>query len=309
MYSIRPLKAWMSFSQACAMFQVYLHTRPHLEATRTTKRLEQRLYWSCLKSECEMREQVDLPPSGLAKVNHPDVFPSPPGGTPEPEERARTNQTLSPRYQVDHEKSWYYYLSEIAFRQLRNRISTVLYSGSPFSWQPASLPRLNRLAEELDNQVQKWAEHVPGFTDMHEATTDELTHILVARYIDLQELICRPFLYLVLHSEQPHQCSPTTLAYAERCLKLEIKMIRHICNKHRHHGAWYTGRQCFRSSLILLAAVQSGHIPIPEDWEATLHLPLNLLSYYQAEAPDLGVARRMLISLRDSLTSFQSPLE
>lgn len=310
MYSMRPLKAWMSFSQACAMFQVYLRTESYRQATRTARRLEQRLYWSCLKSECEMREQIDLPPSGLAKVNYPDVFPSPPGGTPEPETRGAADQSVSPRLQVDHEKSWYYYLSEIAFRQLRNRITTVLYSGSPFSWQPSSLPKLYRLAEELDSEVQKWAEHIPGFANsMREPTTDELTHVLIARYLDLQELICRPFLYLVLHSEYSQQSSLTTLAYAERGLDLQTKIIRQISIKHRHHGAWYAARQCFTASLMLLATVQSGRVPVPDDWEATLQLGLNCLSYYQAEAPDLGVAHRVLVNFRSSLTSVPTIFE
>ena len=68
MYSLRPLKAWTSFHQACLLFQTYLHSPRRQEADRATRRLEQRLYWSCLKSECEMRDEVDtLPPSGLGK--------------------------------------------------------------------------------------------------------------------------------------------------------------------------------------------------------------------------------------------------
>ena len=304
MYSLRPLKAWMSFNQSCAIFQTYLHTRSPQQAARATKRLEQRLYWSCLKSECEMRDEVDLPPSGLAKVNHPDVFPSPPGGTPEPE--AGGNAIHSPDMQrpvdVELQKTWYYYLSEIAGRRLKNRISTVLHGGSPFSWQLPFLPRLCRLAEELDSQVQRWAEHVPGFTEnINEETTDELTFMLMARYLELQELICRPFLYLVIHSEPSQEHSPITLAYAQRDVDLQINFLRKTSVKHRHHGSWYAGRQRLTQSLMLLAAVRSKRISIPEEWADALRIALNFLGYWEAEAPDLGVARRILSSLYESV--------
>jgi hypothetical protein len=297
---MRPLKAWMSFNQACTIFQTYLHTRARQEATRGTRRLEQRLYWSCLKSECEMRDEVDLPPSGLAKANHPDVFPSPPGGTPEPEASGEASHSPSAHRQADVEKSWYYYLSEIASRRLKNRILTVLHSGSPFSWQLAPLSKLYRLAEELDSQVQRWAEHIPGFVEtLHEDTTDELTFMLMARYLDMQELICRPFLYLIVHSEQSHQHNPITLAYAERGLNLVFRLLRQFSTKHRHHGSWYGGREQFTLSLVLLAAVRSRQVSVSEDWEVTLQFALNYLSYWQSEAPYLGVARQILTNVRD----------
>ena len=312
MYSMRPLKAWMSFSQACAIFQTYLHTRSHEETARATKRLEQSLYWSCLKSECEMRDEVDLAPSGLAKVNHPDVFPSPPGSIPEPESGGTFNKSpsLQPHVDVELQKSWYYYLSEIASRRLKNRISTILHGGSPLSWQLSSIPRLHRLAEELDSQVQRWAEHVPGFlSTMDENTTDELTSVLMARYLDLQELICRPFLYLIIHSEPHHQHSPTTLAYAERGLDLQIKLLRQFSVKHRHHGSWYCGRQRFTHSLMLIAAVRSRQISVPADWADYVQLAQNYLRYFEGEAPDLGAAREILVTLRECFASPQEGLE
>ena len=305
MYSMRPLRAWMSFNQACAIFQTYLHTRCRQEANRDTKRLEQRLYWSCLKSECEMRDEIDLPPSGLAKVNHPDVFPSPPGGTPDPDgsDDAIHSESRRLHRQPDVEKIWYYYLSEIASRRLKNRISTVLHSGSPLSWQLSSLPKLYRLAEELERQVQRWAEHMPAcLEDMNEDTTDELTYMLMARFLDMQELICRPFLYLVIHSEHSSQHSSTTLAYAQRGLDLVFRLLRRLTIKHRHHGSWYGARQQFTHSLLLLAAVRSQQISIPDGWESTLELVLNCLSYWQSEAPDLGVARQILLSVQDYAT-------
>lgn len=49
MYTLRPLDAWHSFHSACSAMQLYLQKRaPGNDEIRD---LEQRVYWSCLKSE------------------------------------------------------------------------------------------------------------------------------------------------------------------------------------------------------------------------------------------------------------------
>ena len=50
MYSLRPLKAWKSFNSACITLQIYLRGRSQ-QIESTSRSLERRLYWSCLKSE------------------------------------------------------------------------------------------------------------------------------------------------------------------------------------------------------------------------------------------------------------------
>ena len=186
MYSLRPLRAWLSFNHACTTFQTCLHNRSRRVIGRSAKRREQRLYWSCLKSECEMREEFDLPPTSLAKVDYPDVFPSPPGGTPEPEEAspAMVLESSDP----DFQRSWYYYLSEIASRRIGNRIIHALHGMQPHEWTLVSLRRLQRIAEELDKQVLQWSENIPkSFAIGDESSSDELTFMLRARLIDFQE--------------------------------------------------------------------------------------------------------------------------
>lgn len=58
MYTMRPVQAWQSFTEASSLYTLYLKSRA---ATVTTEehspqshlrcQLEQRLYWSCIKSE------------------------------------------------------------------------------------------------------------------------------------------------------------------------------------------------------------------------------------------------------------------
>jgi hypothetical protein len=51
MYTLRPLVAWHSFHAACSSMQLYFKSRdPQLESNET-RNLEQRLHWSCFKSE------------------------------------------------------------------------------------------------------------------------------------------------------------------------------------------------------------------------------------------------------------------
>jgi hypothetical protein len=51
MYTLRPLAAWHSFHTACSSMQLYFETKdPRLESSET-QNLEQRLQWSCYKSE------------------------------------------------------------------------------------------------------------------------------------------------------------------------------------------------------------------------------------------------------------------
>jgi hypothetical protein len=316
MYSLRPLRAWLSFNHACTTFQTCLHTRSRRVIGRSAKRLEQRLYWSCLKSECEMREEVDLPPTGLAKVDYPDVFPSPPGGTPEPEDSspAMVWESSDPAFQ----QSWYYYLSEIASRRIGNRIIHALHSMQPHEWAMVPCRRLLRIAEELDTQVRQWSENIPkSFAIGDDSSSDELTFMLRARFMDFQERIWRPFLYIQIHTDPPAEDRATIKVCAEKCVEPIQQYLKHSTVKHRHHGSWYGARQVFTKSLILLAAVQRGNVEISSDWARLIEMSLNLLEYWEEEAPDLRVARLALVDIYNKVSGshhpqspdFDSPLE
>lgn len=306
MYSLRPLRAWLSFNHACTTFQTCLHSRSRRAVSRSAKRLEQRLYWSCLKSECEMREEVDLPPTGLAKVDYPDVFPSPPGGTPEPEDNnpAMAWESSGPAFQ----QSWYYYLSEIASRRIGNRIIHALHSMQPHEWALVPFRRLQRIAEELDAQVLQWSDNIPkSFAIGDESSSDELTFMLRARFIDFQERIWRPFLYIQIHTHLPQEDLSTIKVYAEKCVELIQQSLRHASVKHRHHGSWYGARGVFTKSLMLLAAVQSGNVEISSDWTRLIEMSLNLLEYWEGEAPDLRVARLALVDIYTRVSGNHQP--
>lgn len=305
MYSLRPLRAWLSFNRACTTFQTCLRTRSWRLVDRSSKRLEQRLYWSCLKSECEMREEVDLPPTGLTKVDYPDVFPSPPGGTPGLDED--TPASVVESSDAVFQRSWYYYLSEIASRRIGNRISHALHSVQPQEWPLVPMNRLQRIAQELETQVVQWAEHIPAmFAIQDEHPSDELTFFLRSRFLDFQERIWQPFLYIQLHADISPADREIVKPRAEKCVELMVQYVRLISIKHRHHGSWYGARQLFTRALLLLAAVQSGNVQVPSDWTVIIELAMNNLEYWEGEAPDLKIARLALLDIYNKVSGSTS---
>ena len=87
MYTFRPLSAWNHFYQASTFYRLRLRLIDGLgksvyEAEKpgasVTQRLEQSLYWSCFKSEVEIRVELPLPQSAIAEYEYPALFPTPP---------------------------------------------------------------------------------------------------------------------------------------------------------------------------------------------------------------------------------------
>ncbi|KAJ2966621.1 hypothetical protein NQ176_g10062 [Zarea fungicola] len=98
MYTLRPLASWHYFLHASIFFQVHLRMTHGIagdfeealnipssrlnSTTRKSKRLEQSLYWSAFKSECEFRVELPLQQSEISLGEYPDLFPSPPSPMP-----------------------------------------------------------------------------------------------------------------------------------------------------------------------------------------------------------------------------------
>ncbi|UKZ54812.1 hypothetical protein TrVGV298_008625 [Trichoderma virens] len=97
LYTLRPVEAWQAFFQASSLYTVYLKTQAAVRITNDSdggdiemlpdehdchdqlrQCLEQRMYWSCIKSESEVCAEVELPRSALYTIDYPYQFPSPP---------------------------------------------------------------------------------------------------------------------------------------------------------------------------------------------------------------------------------------
>ena len=169
---------------------------------RKQRRLEQSLYWSCFKSECEFRVELPLPQSEIGNFQHPNLFPSPPSpaspvmagrnATPHSAELSNFAEaghlstqasnimsdvlTDEERLLKKHskqlcreEESWYYYLTEIALRRIGNRIINTFFRQEPRSW--LDIRPLLRIAQEFDVQVSSWSANLPPAMKHYEATS------------------------------------------------------------------------------------------------------------------------------------------
>ncbi|KAK4551624.1 hypothetical protein LTR86_011048 [Recurvomyces mirabilis] len=201
MYTLRPLLSWQYFTQASTLLRLYMNTAYQLGPSglrhagvnsqhRTTKRLEECMFWSCFKSEIEFRVELPLPQSELTSCHHPDMqmFPSPrsPARLDELDDTAlnhldagessasilmrepsvvsfASSETISSRQRVarlcNEEESWYYYLTEIALRRIGNRIINTFFRKEPAAW--LDVTPLLRIALEFDTQVSAWSANLP----------------------------------------------------------------------------------------------------------------------------------------------------
>lgn len=183
MYTLRPLVSWQYFTQASAIYQLYVKTTYGLSNTESNiaeaiermsnrvsvkqRRLEQSLYWSCFKTESEFRVELPLPQSEIASYDHPQMFPSPPTpgglepGTPLDDKGDGEQSELRAHSKrlCNEEESWYYYLTEIALRRIGNRIVNTFFQRSARTWK--NIQPLLSIAFEFDTQVSSWSAHLP----------------------------------------------------------------------------------------------------------------------------------------------------
>ncbi|CAI6096202.1 unnamed protein product [Clonostachys chloroleuca] len=259
MYTLRPLESWHYFYQASLFCQFDLRMThglsdtfaevlgappPHTldSAGRKARRLEQSLYWSCFKSECEFRVELPLPQSEISLGEYPNLFPSPPspvpmnadasttddgggilgnGGshshlTPEQLELRQHSQRL-----CNEEESWYYYLTEIALRRIGNRIiNTFFHDPDQSAWLHNIRPLL-RIGQEFESQISSWSAHLPRAMQTYESesviraphldysnerssshVSRELSWAIDNRLLEMQTWLYQPFLYYLCHAGQ-----------------------------------------------------------------------------------------------------------
>lgn len=162
------------------------HPFNHPTRSLLTTRLEQRLYWSCFKSEAEFRVELPLPQSEIATYDFPNLFPSPPSpiltetnplshlfatATPHNSDSslpiphiASTREDeeikLHAKRLCNEEESWYYYLTECALRRIGNRVINTFFVLDRKHWM--SIKQLLSVAIEFESQVSTWEINLPS---------------------------------------------------------------------------------------------------------------------------------------------------
>ncbi|KAK2593048.1 hypothetical protein QQS21_009256 [Conoideocrella luteorostrata] len=248
MYTLRPMLSWHYFVHASIFCQMYLKMTHGLSGNftevleaplqrststdRKSRRLEQSLYWSCFKSECEFRVELPLQQSEISLGEYPDLFPSPPsplatddqsipgapatafGGSPLQMDEATELRQHAVRL-CNEEESWYYYLTEIALRRIGNRIVNTFFRQNRSSW--LHIKPLLRMAREFEAQVSSWSAHLPSAMQHYETTfiiraphsspqgtgnhvSRELSWAVDNRLLEMQTWLYQPFLYYLIHA-------------------------------------------------------------------------------------------------------------
>ncbi|KAF5501129.1 Echinocandin B biosynthetic cluster transcription factor ecdB [Colletotrichum siamense] len=302
MYSLRPLPAWSYFNQACVQFKNLLWRRTQRRApenmSQKARRLEQRLYWSCMKSECELRCEIPLPSSGITRLRYPDLFPSPPSEVATPAPQPSSLDILEDDIQPEEEKSWFYYLAEISSRRMINRAISIMGYHGEEAWI-RNIAKVIEKYEDFDQQINVWCCHIPSQINWQnrEHSSNELVHYIQNRAESCREWIHRPFVYYVIHQPPDDPWIPRVLPLAEKGLEIAVELLLDANPHHRHHGTWFMARAAMTRALLVLAAVKSGRFRLPDRWKHAVDSATWALQRWYGEAPDLRKAASVLEEL------------
>lgn len=134
LYIMSPLIAYRSMSEACHHMMYYLQANKinfdkddmAYNIPEPKKNRAVRLFWCCLKLDSELRSELSpyVSVSGITFVKPPAQFPTIPQSIVEGHSDAAVK--LASKYEDSY--SWYYYLTEIAVRQIDNNLFDEIYT-------------------------------------------------------------------------------------------------------------------------------------------------------------------------------------
>ncbi|KAL1965915.1 hypothetical protein VTN77DRAFT_5048 [Rasamsonia byssochlamydoides] len=290
----QPMDAWRHFVQAAAISQGFDFPRkplsPEIMANAEARReraSQESMYWTCFKSELEVRMELSLPGFGLQDLSYPSSFPSPPSDTLE----------------QDSARAWYYYLAEIALRRLANRILYHLFRNQ----EKGRFPRICDMVEStaaFEAQAADWMASLPPMFSLQtpEEEDDVLKFVLRGHLLDCYEWMYFPFMAETINYGRQ---GAVIDEYTRKGLQMCVDRIRKNQPgfQHRHHGAWLMLRTCTRSALILLAACHSQMVQdlIPEGWKEAVLSATDMLRFWEDEVGDARDRLQILTQLMTEL--------
>ncbi|CRG91074.1 hypothetical protein PISL3812_08122 [Talaromyces islandicus] len=185
MSTLRPVDARKMFVQALACCQALFNHEGATSASPEGKwSHEQNIYWTCFKSEFELRLELNLPQKNDSELTYPNFFPTPPD-----------------QLKTKDEVTWYFYLSEIALQRLRNRVLS--YMGDQ-----RCDPEMQNFISDFEDQMDAWLRSLPetlafNTRDSGKEQDDVLRFILNGHFLDCQETIYWQFIVDIVHGSPP----------------------------------------------------------------------------------------------------------
>ncbi|KAH8690338.1 hypothetical protein BGW36DRAFT_307812 [Talaromyces proteolyticus] len=269
MATLRPLDARKMFVQALACCQALFNHEGATSASSEGKwNQEQNIYWTCFKSELELRLELNLPRMNDSEFSYPNFFPSPPD-----------------RLNTKDEVAWYFYLAEIALQRLRNRV--LRYIGDKHH------------NTEMQNVISDFQEQMDALHSLPEPLAfncgdsgkeqdDALRFILNGHFLDCQETVYWQFIVNIVHGS-PYRESDQV--YLRKGLKVCVDRIQQNRQGffYRHHGTWLMLRSCTRSAFVLLAAVRYTDLKpfLPVGWKEAVLDVTRMLWFWKDESRDI----------------------
>lgn len=290
MYMLQSHDAWRMFLQALAACQQFKFSTGASDPSSPAAlaHAEECIYWSCWKSERELRWVLNLPDFGELASDHPKSFPSLP-------ESVQEGRELT---------AWYFYLSEISLWRLstRTRSKMELFCSQQPAPSPESLEAFSYdLCEEGDEWQQSLAPAVKLDLMDNQDESEVLRFILRGHHQSYCEAIWWPFVDLVINQGTS---SPTALATAMNGIAshLDQLQINEQGYLYRHHGTWLMIQSCIRSALVVLAASKIEKIAwlLPTGWEAIVKRTIAMLRHWH-DTENAG-ASDSIISLLENLS-------
>ncbi|RFU25809.1 hypothetical protein B7463_g10519, partial [Scytalidium lignicola] len=290
-----PIPAWRHFLLALACCQELEFAAQAFQGSQTITNHpgdslpeEQRLYWSCWKSEVELRMCLDLSDFQTQDRVYPGDFPTPPANS------------------AEDDRAWYFYLAEISLRRLNTRARNDI-GRIPRPYNQMAIDRLLAAVTFYEPQAEAWIHSLPEIISLQtpENEDDVLKFVLRCHLIDFYELLYWPFVEMAVNQEQR---STTIDRYTQRALQGCLNRI----NKsrpgfmHRHHGTWLLINSCARSAMVLLSAAHSPIVSelLPDGWEDAVLNTIEMLKFWENDAADIGNRCSIIERSVNSLLSF-----
>ncbi|KFY90218.1 hypothetical protein V500_05231 [Pseudogymnoascus sp. VKM F-4518 (FW-2643)] len=324
MYTFSPLQAWNHFCQASTFYQLSfrkiskMSETPRLQGSLdglslTHRRLEQSLYWSCFKSECEIRVELPLPQSGIASIEYPHLFPSPPSHSRSEMLSADRGLMHDTDKDLNEEKSWYYYLTEVALRRISNRILSTFYRQDHRNWN--NILPLIPIAKEFESQILVWSDNLPPAMQYdvnltEEGPSRELSWATGNRLLEMRSWLYQPFLYHAIHADTQTSHvreNPVLQSLVEAAMDCHLETVQKRSFRHRHHGIWFDIRAVVSAAFSVIAAAKSGKVTVREEWADHITHIIATLAFWESESPDLVRTRQVLERLFHEVGYFNTP--
>ncbi|KIW61328.1 hypothetical protein, variant 2 [Exophiala xenobiotica] len=296
MATLRPMEAWKMFVQALACCQAFYTEKESPEADREgEQRLRESIYWTCFKSELELRLELNVSETSVWDLTYPAFFPSPPDGL-----------------RSQREIVWYFYLAEIALRRLGNRILNYIYDTKAAS----SLADVAESAVGFEQQAADWLRSLPQALDLDSSSVGEeselhhsLKFILKGHLLDCYEMMYWPFIVYAVNYDTPERTASISKAVMDSFVQKALMVCVERIEKneqgfyYRHHGTWLMLRSCTRSAFVLLATARIERLTLllPERWRHAIEKVIEMLRFWRRESRDVEDRLRLVEGLLDGL--------